>query len=568
MVRAGLFLIALMASVQTFAQGAPQPPSPGQVPGPAQPPRDPNAKPGTAHIRGHVLAADNGQPLRKAQVRVTSPELRENRLATTDGNGVFEIKELVAGRYNVFASKGSFVGLQYGQVRPFEGGHPLEIKEGESLDKIDFALPRGGIMTGRILDEFGEPTTDVQVMAMRYQYMQGRRRLMPAGRPALTNDIGEFRIFALPPGQYFLSATLRTTGPMDSSSDDRSGYAPTYYPGTANATEGQRIEVAVGQTITDLTMTLIQTRTARITGTAVDSAGRPFVGGFINAMQRAGFMFTGGGQIRPDGTFTLSNMAPGDYILRAMMPGAFGPGNANETATASVTINGDDINGVQLVAVKPVTVSGRIVVDPAQARSLQPSTLRLALSPANPEDAMAMMGPGGSGAVNDDLTFEAKAFPGRQLLRLNAQLAGLGWSTRSVRQNGVDVTDSGIDIRSNEDVSGIEVELTNQSTEISGLVTNGRGEPAKDYTVVIFAQDSQRWGWQSRYVSAGRPDQDGRFKVRNLPAGQYYAVALEYVEPGESSDPEFLERARERASTFSLNEGETKVLDLRIASAS
>ena len=77
---------------------------------PSRPP-NPNAPPppGTAILRGHVLAADSGQPLRKAQVRITANEIRENRLATTDADGLFEFKEVRAGRYYVSVSKGSYV---------------------------------------------------------------------------------------------------------------------------------------------------------------------------------------------------------------------------------------------------------------------------------------------------------------------------------------------------------------------------------------------------------------------------------------------------------------------------
>ena len=167
--------------------------------------------------------------------------------------------------------------------------------------------------------------------------------------------------------------------------------------------------------------------------------------------------------------------------------------------------------------------------------------------------------------MSDDFTFELKVRPGTSLIRMVGGLPGSGVDLKAVRLNGADVTDTGIEFRTNEDISGIEIELTTHPSEVSGLVTNARGEPVKEYSVVIFAQDQQRWGFQSRYLGMGRPDQDGRFKVRNLPAGAYYAVALEYVEPGESSDPEFLEKIRDRASRFSLNDGETKVLDLKLA---
>lgn len=189
------FLAAVLWSAVSAAQ-APPPLPPGFLPPPA---RDAST-PATATIRGHVFDASTGQPLRKAQVRALAPEIRENRLATTDNNGAYEIKELPAGRYQLNASKGSFVQLSYGQTRPFEAGKPLQLANSQTIEKIDFSLPRGGVITGRIVDETGEATADVQVMAMRYQYVQGRRQLSPVGRPSMTNDIGEFRIFALPPG--------------------------------------------------------------------------------------------------------------------------------------------------------------------------------------------------------------------------------------------------------------------------------------------------------------------------------------------------------------------------------
>ena len=170
------FLVAfLLAPAALSAQaGVPQQ-FPG-VPGlPGLPPRDTTPKTGTARIRGRVIAADTGQPLRKAQVRAFSPELRENRLAVTDATGVYELAELPAGRYQLTAAKGSFVQLQYGQSRPFEAGRPLAIADGQTLEKVDFALPRGALLTGHVFDEFGEPAIDVRVAALRYQFIQGRR---------------------------------------------------------------------------------------------------------------------------------------------------------------------------------------------------------------------------------------------------------------------------------------------------------------------------------------------------------------------------------------------------------
>ena len=562
MVRVASFVAALLlaaasaASQQIFIQTAPGP-------GPQTPARDTSQqKPGTAIVRGRVFATDNGQPLRKAQVRIVAPELRENRLTTTDAEGRYEFKELPAGRYTVTASKGSYVTLSYGQTRPLEPGKPLEILDKQTVEKVDLMLPRGGVVTGRVVDEFGDPVSDVMVAVQRYQFVQGRRRLIPAGRNAMTNDVGEFRLFAIPPGQYYLSATLRNMMGFGAESDDRSGYSPTYFPGTPNVAEAQRVTIRVGQILSDVNMALVPTKTAKITGTAVDSQGRPMAG-MVMAMPKGEFMgmFGPPAQIRPDGSFSVSGLSPNTYTLQVMGP----TGPDSESASAEVTVSGEDVAGVQLVATKPIIVTGRLIVDPAAASSLRPSSVRLMAQPAVMDGMMLNMLP--PSAVNDDLTFEVKTRPGKMRLAFGGQPLP-GWSIRSVRYHGEDVTDGGIEFRPNENASDVEVELTNRMSDVSGLVTNGRGDAVKDYTVIAFAQDRERWNIPNRYVRNARPDQDGRFKLTGLAPGDYFVVALDSVDGTEWMDPEFLDSIKTKASSFSLGDGETKTLDLKLNTTS
>jgi protocatechuate 3,4-dioxygenase beta subunit len=556
-------LVAFLLATTAFAE---QTPAAGQapgMPGPQAPARDNPQRTGTARIRGHVYAAENGTPLRRARVQLFAQEMREQRSTSTDEKGAYEFKDLPAGRFNVSASKGSFVSLQFGQTRPMQGGTPLQVLDGQTIEKVDFALPRGAVITGRVVDEFGEPVADVQVFPMQSRYAQGRRRLMPMGRNAQTNDIGEYRIFGLSPGEYYVSATMRNTS-FGGDSDDHSGYAPTYYPGTPNGAEAQRVAVALGQSVSEINITLVATRTSKITGTVTDSQGRPVAQGFVNAMPRGtGGMFfgpAGGGQIR-DGAFTLSGVAPGDYTLRANFGNTDGNGGRPEFATALVSVSGDDISGVRLTATQLVTATGRIVVlDAAAAQSLKPP-IRINATPVNPDDQTMGMG-GGNATVKDDFTFEMKVPPGQFRLFVGGPMPG--WTVHAIRQNGLDVTDSGIDFAPGRDASGIEIEFTNHVSELSGIVTNARGEVAKDYTVIVFSQDREQWTGNTRYRSQGRPDQEGRFRIRALPAGRYYGIALDAIDPNETGDPEFLERIRTRATAFSLSDGETKALDLKL----
>src|SRR5215831_17645375 len=338
-------VLASVAAILFSAASVAQTP-PSFPPGFGQPPRDTSVQTGTAIIRGHVFDASNGQPLRKAQVRALSPDLRDNRLAITDVSGAYEFKDLAPGRYSLSVNKGSYVGVSYGQTRPLEPGKTLEVRNAQLLDKIDFSLPRGAVITGRIVDEFGDPIDEVMVMAMRYQYMTGRKQLMSTGRAGMTNDVGEFRIYGLPPGQYVISATYRSgnvvpVGNSSSGDRDRSGYAPTYYPGTANVSDAQRLTIGVGQKISDLTIALLPTRMARVSGIAVDSEGRPLAQAMVMTMQPSlGGMMSSGGQVRPDGTFTLESVAPGDYTLRVLPRSAPGANPSEETVQAEVSVNG------------------------------------------------------------------------------------------------------------------------------------------------------------------------------------------------------------------------------------
>ena len=196
---------------------------------------------------------------------------------------------------------------------------------------------------------------------------------------------------------------------------------------------------------------------------------------------------------------------------------------------------------------------------------MKASTLRVALQPVDSDTVM--FGPSaGPSVVNDDLTFELKARPGKMRVVLAGQPGG--WAVRVVRYRGADVTDSGIEFKANEDVADIELELTNRLTDVSGLVTNSRGIAQKDFSVVVFPQDRDKWTPNSRYVRTSRPDQDGRFKVNGLPPGPYFIVALDYLDTsGDWNEPDALERLTSKAATFSVNEGETKSIDLKVKPA-
>lgn len=567
------FLVSFAVPVPAQQPAAPQPRPAPRMPGMPGVPRDgqPAEKIGTAQLTGRVVAADTGKPLRRALVRASSQDLPQGRTVSTDADGRWSLKELPAGSYMLRVEKGGYVGIAYGQRRPFAQGTILELVDGQVMANLDVALPRAGVITGVITDEFGEPASNVQVMALRQRYMNGQRRLVPIGPRDMTDDIGQYRLHGLSPGEYYVAASAPGIM-MLGASDDRTGYAQTFYPGTPAHDEAQRVQVALGQETPLISFSMAMTRVATISGTARNASGTPISRGMISLFTRAesGMMSGVGTAIKPDGSFTFANVAPGRYEVRVQysrvedaaggmgMPG--GPGM--EYASIPLTISGADVTGLELVTSPGGTVRGRVVFEGGRVpASLSPASLQLFTAGSDPG---AMMPGGPPGRVRDDWTFEVTGASDTRRLRVG----GLppAWVLKAVTHNGLDVTDSGVEFRDGQTTSDVEMVLTDRATDLSGTVQDPRGKPSTDYIVVAFASDSSRWGYGTRFVRSVRPNQEGRFSLKGLPAGEYLAVALDYLEPGEEADPELLEAWRPSATRVTLEDGAQKTVMLTINS--
>jgi hypothetical protein len=566
----GLLFIAPAATAQTAAPPVPgQQPPPRTMPGMPAPSRDnPQEKTGTAVLSGRVVAADSGKPLRRALVRASSQETPQGRSVSTDGDGRWQLKNLPAGNYRVTISKGGYVDIAYGQQRPFEAGKVLEITDGQILEKLDVALPRAGVITGRVVDELGEPITGARVQPMRYRFAGGQRRLVAIAPGDSTDDIGQFRLYGLSPGEYFISAQM-SAGLMFGQSDDRMGYSMTYFPGTAVQTEAQRVRVAIGQETSQINITMTASRIATISGTAVSSSGRPITRGFLMLASNVGGpnMMTMGTSLKPDGSFLFSNVTPGDYRVQVqftptadeimVLGGNSAPGS--ESGSVAVTVTGSDITDLTIVTSPGATASGRVVFEGAARPPITPAALNISAMPV--EVGMMPIG-GGNARIRDDWTFEATGLTERRRFRLVNPPTG--WYLKSVSHDGNDITDTGMDFKEGQQVGGIDIVLTQRVTDVSGSVQDSRARPITDFVVVAFSTDNTRWGFGTRFVRTVRPNQEGRFSLKGLPPDEYYLIALDYLEQGEEGDPEQLEKWKANATRVTLVDGEPKSLTLKL----
>lgn len=543
-------------------------------PGPVVQPRDRRevAPPdGTASISGRVTAAEGGAPIRRVQVRVNGAELRGGRSAMTDADGKYVVEKLPAGRYTLYFSKSGFAGTPYGARRGSQPGKPIDLAAGQKLEKIDIALSRGGVIAGRVFDEFGEPVVDARVQVMQYRWMNGRRRLANMGRWGQTNDRGEFRVWSLAPGEYYVAAVsterMFFAGPMAPPDPaDASGYAPTYFPGTASVDEAQRVAIAPGQEVNGIDFTMVTTRTARVSGTALTSEGRPMTRASVMLMPRAAI--DAGGPMSPfgsgtdeKGAFTITGVPPGEYVIQARSgrgPGREGEGD--EMAVAQVTVGGEDVRNLMLVAARGSRVTGRVVFEAPPPPAVT-SNVNISFQPVG--DTPMMMGGPSTAQMTEQHTFEMRGLFGRRRIFL----FGLppDWALKSVRIGGTDVLDTGFEF-GKEDISNVELLVTNRTTTVTGAVRNEKNERVTDYVVVAFPTDEALWQMPSRRVSVGQADQNGTYRLRNLPPGSYLVIALDAM-PEELGNPDLFRQWEADATRLTIDEGEQRTLDLSIRSA-
>ncbi len=269
-------------------------------------------------------------------------------------------------------------------------------------------------------------------------------------------------------------------------------------------------------------------------------------------------MPTGTGSIGADGTFAVDGLSPGAYVLRANPRGFSAPGSSSESewpSIAEVIVAGEDLTGIRLAPLAPIRLAGTISFAGAPQPMPPRQGMRVRLVAVSP---LPVLGAAPSAMPQEDGSFMLSAMPGRFLVRPTLDPLGTTgepspWALRSVRLNGADVTDTGIELAAGADVQGLEVEMTNLRTEVVGAVTDQRGVRLIEYAVVIFSRDRERWGG-GRHLAIARPEEEGRFRVRTLAPADYEAVALDSVGTNLLQDREFVESLRGAGTTFTLGE--------------
>ena len=407
------------------------------------------------------------------------------------------------------------------------------------------------MISGRIVDAAGEPVAQAQVRVQRYRYgADGGRTLVDAGAGDLTDDLGQFRVHGLPGGDFIVVAALRSALGAPVIGVQREGL-PTYYPGTINLSEAQTVPLSTGEEVA-VQITAIDGRFSRLGGTVVRSDGLPPLG-MRASLRRAGVDAPSGESVGvlATGMFSLSNVPPGDYVIDVR---GGRPDDPPEAASTLVTVAGEELVWANVATVPGATVRGSAAF---QGSTRRPAALRLQVVTASgPATAGLIRDAPEQGRVHPDGSFEMSGVIGRVVF----QSADAGWAVTSVTVEGEEIDRGGLDVTGHEVITGVQVTLSDRLTTFGGQVSDGRGRTLADHLVVILQADAPEGS--RPFVLAVRSDANGRFELRGLRPGTYAAGAVDDLEPGDHFSPEFQERLRMRGRGFTLNDGESTVLEL------
>jgi hypothetical protein len=504
----------------------------------------------------------DGSPVRGAQVNATLVGRRPSTAtSSTDSDGNFEVivglapvaEGMDPPAFRVTAFKAAYQSADFGQRSPTTRGVPFPLAAGEVREHVDITMQPLGVISGRILDDAGEPVEDALVRPVQLRYINGRRQLVDVGTPRLSDDLGRFRLFGLRPGQYAVSASVGQIV-VAQPSVDLPGFGTTYYPGTTDPQAIQFVRVNPSQEVSAVDFALGRMRSARVAGRALDAEGDPITGGIaLMPSQRSGSNtdLQMGARIDPKGGFEFRNVPPGDYVLQ-VVHGRSGSWNEGEFAYRYISVTDSDLTDLEIQTSVGSFLAGHIVSDSGELPKVD--SVELSAFPVDIDRTPRIGGPPARARVQADGSFELAGISGPR--RLQVVRAPTGWMLQSVRARGSDVTDQVLSFgRDDESIDDVEIVLTNKITQVLGSLSGSRGLAPSDLAVLAFATDPAQWYPGTRFRRRINPSADGHFSIDGLPPGDYFIVAAEPPrDPGEWLNPETLDRLSRGATRVHLSD--------------
>jgi hypothetical protein len=509
-------------------------------------------------IVGMVVKLAGSEPMTKARVHLQSMEDRTRAISTvTNAGGQFQLRAIDPGRYRLTVTRVGFVTQEYGQKKPDDPGAVLTLRPGQELKDLLFRLTPSGVIAGRILDEDGEALPSVNVTAAREVYADGKRALA-MGATVETNDLGEYRLFGLSPGRYFVSAVYprwsRFAGSEDSggSESDPQGYAKMYYPGTADAGKAISIDLKGGEEVPSVEILLRKVLAYRIRGRVYNQiAQKPGTGTNLLLMHKTNRREWDSPQQaivqKQDGSFDIPEVLPGSYVLTAFW---FDEGKIYSTRMP-VEVGNADVDGLAVTIAPGMNINGQINWDGKPA--LEKDELSVRTKPVD-----SNLGFQGAARVTQGNFFTLKDI-GEGTYHAEVSGESKDCYIKDVQYGASSVLEDGFTVVRGSPAA-LEITISSHGARVQGAVSDADGLPAVGVWVVLVPDVKYRT--QHRLYKTQTTDQYGRFDLRGISPGDYKLFSWEEVELGAWEDPEFLKPFEEKGGAITLQIGDQKMLNL------
>ncbi len=477
-----------------------------------------------ATLEGSVLKVGSAQPIRRADVELRAVTVQASSGGTTatgddtvlgvyrttsDEAGGFVFEGVAPGTYLLSAQRPGFIPGVYGARAYNVLGVQITVRPGDELRQLPVFLTPQAEISGRVVDEDGEPVAGAFLAAFASGDSMPPRRPTRPSRPhatATTNDRGEYRLHGIPPGKFVLQVipSLQMRSVVVERDGRRLGYVPVYAPDAASIDRAQVVQLAAGDEIRDVHVVLRKTDICRISGQVFDKAGRALREYSIQLISsETGSPFplaTKGGRIS-SGHFVLDGIPSGSYwlLVRAELRGQE-VGFLNQ-----LEVNGgNSLDTLRIVVGPLVVLRGRVSVDDHSAPPPGLAVTLLSDLPVRPfvgySDESGAFSVGG-------------VFPGAYRVSLGGLqghfLEDMHLGENSILGRTVQVADS---------TAEVLVRLSSGGGHLSGLVMRDRTPGVGSVCLIPTSEEMRFWP----LLQQSLVDQHGRFELNHIRPGTYY----------------------------------------------
>jgi hypothetical protein len=513
---------------------------------------------------------DTGEPLKKARVTLESrgsEAFSDSQL--TDDQGHFLFDNAPPGPYDMEVAHNGFVDAEYGQKKPGAPGAILTLSGGQRLTDLVFKLSRAASISGQVFDEDGQPLAKAEIIAFRASKRAGKEHRANFDANS-TNDLGEFRVFGLAPGRYFLAVNYRSQERLEFRSKEAMqkgdpGYVTTYFPNTTDPAKAQSISVNPGDEIRSVDFILRPTRSFTVSGKVIaDGSVNNFAWGTVSLSPRGSGLVDAAQDLRDnfqfnDGRFAIRDVPPGSYDLLTIWSD-LGPGSGPHVQSREMDVTASDVDNLVLRISRGFEIAGHLTWD-GPAGKADGFFIRLYPLGESPYTA-----PGQT--VKPDGTFLFKdVSEGTYRVILAGPEAQKNYYLKSARYGTSFVTDTGFSPQSGSDAT-LEIVVGSHGPAISGEVLSTNSLPGVGATVVLIPEPPNR-NLRFRYVSR-ITDQNGKFSMSGISPGDYKLFSWDSAEESDDQygedwfDAEWLKPYESEGQAIHLEEGDQKSVSLKV----